>query len=176
MPAVDAGPTFPDQDWAMINSSSYPLSDPRARGFRPGRSAAMALGRFVVLAGVDALSVWVTPPSADPVGTGLTAFVITMSIAGTWALVDGWRRPLRTGAVAWLLTGLAFVVVNPLPYALVWPAAEGGWTGLHDYLGRITEGAGFMFALVVVPAVTGLALGHVIRRSRRAERLATAAD
>jgi hypothetical protein len=151
----------------ILTLPAPPLSNPRARGLHPARSALMALIRLAVLVGGDFLFTWMTPAEADPVGTGLTFFLITFSVAGAWALVDGWRRPLRTGAVAWLLTAALFAVVSPLADLLTASTPEGGWTGLPDYLALVSPGAGFVFGLVMLPATVGLGLGHLIRRSLR---------
>lgn len=151
----------------ILTRLALPLSDPHARGFHPGRSVLMALVRLAVLLGGDVLSAWATRAEADPVGAGLTFFLIIFTITGTWALRDGWRRPLRTGAIAWLLTGVLFVVVSPLSELLTASTAEGRWTGLADYHALVASGAGFMFVLVALPAAVGLGLGHLVRRSLR---------
>ncbi len=131
----------------------------------------MVLLRLPVLAGAGFLLSSLSPADADPLGTGLLAFFLTVLISGLWAALDGWRHPLRTAAAAWVLTAALFVVFQPLPNALAWPADEGGWTGLWNYLSSVGEGAGFVFALVAVPAAAGLALGHLIRRLTRPARL-----
>lgn len=142
---------------------AHPLSDPRTRGLHLGRSALMATVRGAALMGVSLLYGWTISSAADPVGAGLVGLALTVTLATAWSVVDGWRRPLRTGLAAWVLTAALLVVLGPLPDVLSYPADQGGWTGLPDYLAMTADGAGFMFALVALPALAGLGGGHLIR-------------
>lgn len=158
------GPAGTARVRAMTTTApARPLSDPHTRGLHLGRSAVMAVLRCAALMVVSLLYGWSISPSADPVGAGLVGFMLTVALATVWSVVDGWRRPLRTGVAAWVLTAALLVVLAPLPGILTYPADEGGWTSLADYLAMTADGAGFMFALVAVPALAGLGGGHLIR-------------
>lgn len=148
-------------------STPLPMSDPNVRGLRPGRSVLMGLLRLAVLIGTQTLYTYSLSGDEDPVGAGLTGMLLLVTLSGTWAIIDGRRRPLRTGVLAWLLASALAVLLGSLPATLSYPADEGGWTGLSDYLGTVADGAGFMFGLVAVPALGGLGLGHLIRVSLR---------
>lgn len=123
----------------------------------------MGLLRCVCLTGTTVLYGLTITGEDDPVGAGLGSFMLTVTVAGLWALVDGWRRSFRTGAIAWVLAAALLVLLGPLPWVLSYPPAEGGWTGVSDYLSMIGDGVVFMFALVAVPALAGLGLGRLIR-------------
>lgn len=127
----------------------------------------MGLPRFACLTGATILYGLTITGADDPLGAGLGQFLLIVTLAGLWGLFDGWRQPFGTGVIAWVLAAVLLVLLGPLPETLSRPADEGGWTGLSDYLSMITDGAGFMFALVAGPAFAGLGLGHLIRSSNR---------
>jgi hypothetical protein len=151
-----------------------PLSDPTTRGLHLPRALLMGLVRFAALTGATILYGLSITGGEDPVGAGLEGFMLTVALTGLWSLIDGWRRPLRTGAVAWALTSLLLVILGPLPEKLSYPASEGGWNGLGDYLAFVGDGFGVLLLLWAVPAAAGLVLGHLVRVAMRTTSPATA--
>jgi hypothetical protein len=140
---------------------------PDPHGLRLGQVLSMGVLRFAVLTAATSIaSALATQSGEDPVGAGLSEFLLTAAAAGLWSALDAWRRhPLTPLAIAWALASVLLVVLGPLPETLARPPAEGGWTGLGAYLAQVGDGAVFMFALTAVPAAAGLFIGHLIRRS-----------
>ncbi|GAA4379785.1 hypothetical protein [Nocardioides caricicola] len=120
------------------------------------RAAVGSLVRTVVLVAVVAIYVAVLneSDSTDPLSAGLLAFLILVSIAFVWALVDGVRRGLVAALVGWLLTSVLAGVAIPATLSVVNDAD----LGVSD--------AVFFAILLAVPAFGGLLIGGLVHRTR----------
>jgi hypothetical protein len=93
--------------------------------------------------------------AGDPnIGAGLLAFVLIVVVSGVWGFLDGRRLPLGRVVRIWAVAGAAVGLVQV--GLVAWN--DGDWDGsviAADLLVLFP----FMVALVIVPAVTGAAIG-----------------
>lgn len=120
------------------------------------RAAVGSLVRTVVLVAVVAIYVAVLneSDSTDPLSAGLLAFLILVSIAFVWALVDGVRRGLAAALVGWLLTSVLAGVAIPVTLSVV-----------NDADLAVADTVIFAI-LLAVPALGGLLIGGLVHRTR----------
>ena len=95
--------------------------------------------------------------STDALSAGLLAFLILITVAFVWALVDGVRRGLVPALVVWALTSAVAGLGIPVVIALK------NDTGIVEEFG---DGALFFGLLLFVPALVGLAIGGLVHRTR----------
>jgi membrane protease YdiL (CAAX protease family) len=96
--------------------------------------------------------------STDALGAGLMAFLVLVTVAFAWALIDGVRRGFVPALLAWILTSAAAGVGIPVVISL--GSSEGA--ALDD--------AVFFGLLLLVPAAVGLVIGGAVHGlSRRSE-------
>jgi hypothetical protein len=89
--------------------------------------------------------------STDALGAGLMAFLVLITVAFAWALVDGVRRGFVPSLLVWVLTSAIAGVGIPVVISL------GSSEGVD------LDGAVFFALLLLVPAVVGLAIGGAVR-------------
>ena len=125
----------------------------------PARLLLGALVRAAVL--VTVLAVYIVlldrSDSTDALSAGLLAFLILVTIAFGWALVDGVRRGVVPALVGWVLTSAVAGFGIPVVIAVK------NDTGIVEELG---DGALFFGLLLFVPAFVGLAIGGLVHRVR----------
>lgn len=92
--------------------------------------------------------------STDPLSAGLLAFLILVTIAFVWALVDGIRVGLVAALVRWLVASALAGVGIPAVLAI------------RDSVGFDLEDALFFGLLLFVPALVGLVIGAVVHQAR----------
>lgn len=103
--------------------------------------------------------------STDALSAGLLAFLILVTVAFAWALVDGVRRGAIPALVGWALTSTVAGLGIPVVIAL------NNDTGIVEELG---DGALFFGLLLFVPAFVGLVIGGVVHRVRDRDGVAAA--
>lgn len=103
--------------------------------------------------------------STDALSAGLLAFLILVSIAFVWALVDGVRRGFVSAIVGWLLTSVVACVGIPVVLAIA---------NDTDVATEIGDGAVFFAFLLFVPALAGLSIGGLVHRTRGPDEVAAA--
>lgn len=109
--------------------------------------------RTVALLAVIAVVVLVidNSDSTDALGAGLLAFLILVTVAFAWALVDGVRRGFAQSLLVWVLTSAIAGAGIPVVLSL----------GSSDSLGL--DDVVFFALLLFVPAAVGLVIGGVVR-------------
>ncbi|ABL82484.1 MULTISPECIES: hypothetical protein [unclassified Nocardioides] len=123
------------------------------------RVVVAVLLRSLVIVGVTAAYVAAVARSetTDALGAGLLAFLILVTIAFVWAVVDGIRRGLLEALLTWLLASVVAGVGIPVALAL---------TDDRDLAAEVGDGAVFFAVLLVVPALLGLSVGGLVHRLR----------
>ena len=103
--------------------------------------------------------------STDALSAGLLAFLILVTIALVWALVDGIRTGLVPALVGWALTSVVAGVGIPVVLAI---------NNDVDVAGEVADGALFFAILLFAPAFVGLAVGGIVHRVRDRDEVSTA--
>jgi hypothetical protein len=88
--------------------------------------------------------------STDALGAGLLAFLVLVTLAFAWALVDGVRRGFVPSLLVWVLTSAIAGVGIPAVISL----------GSSE--GVAFDDAVFFGLLLLVPAAVGLAIGGAV--------------
>lgn len=120
------------------------------------RSAALVVVIAVYVALLD------RSDSTDALSAGLLAFLILVTIALVWALVDGIRQGLVPALLGWALTSVVAGVGIPLVLAIE-----------NDNDFAVGDAVFFGF-LLFAPAFVGLAVGGIVRRIRGRDEVAAA--
>jgi hypothetical protein len=92
--------------------------------------------------------------STDALGAGLLAFLVLVTVAFAWALVDGVRHGFVASLFLWVLTSAIAGVGTPVVISL--GSSEG--VAIGD--------AVFFALLLLVPAAVGLVIGGAVRGLR----------
>ena len=100
--------------------------------------------------------------STDALGAGLLAFLVLVTVAFAWALVDGVRRGFVPSLLLWVLTSAIAGVGIPVVISL------------GDADGVSIDDAVFFALLLLVPAAIGLAIGGAVHGLRGAPDAPTA--
>lgn len=118
----------------------------------PIRLLAGVLIRTVALLAVVAVVVLAIDKSdsTDALGAGLLAFLVLVTVAFAWALVDGVRRGFVPALLLWVLTSAIAGIGIPVVISL--GSAEG--VAFDD--------AVFFALLLLVPAAVGLVIGGAV--------------
>ena len=109
------------------------------------RTAALLVVIAVVVLAID------SSDSTDALGAGLLAFLVLVTLAFVWALVDGVRRGFVPSLLLWVLTSAIAGVGIPVVISL------------GDADGVSIDGAVFFALLLLVPAAVGLVIGGAVR-------------
>ncbi|GAA4711405.1 hypothetical protein [Nocardioides conyzicola] len=94
--------------------------------------------------------------SDDALGAGLLAFLVLVTLAFAWALVDGVRRGFVPSLLVWVLTSAAAGVGIPLVLSL----GSDESVAVDDVV--------FFGLLLLVPAAVGFVIGGAVHGTRRA--------
>ena len=123
------------------------------------RVVVAVLLRSLVIVGVTAayVAAIARSESTDALGAGLLAFLILVTMAFVWAVVDGIRRGLLEALLTWLLASAVAGVGIPVALAL---------TDDRDLAAEVADGAVFFAVLLAVPALLGLSVGGLVHRLR----------
>ena len=122
----------------------------------PTRLLAGVLIRTVAVLAVIAVVVLAisSSDSTDALGAGLLAFLVLVTVAFAWALVDGVRRGFVPSLLLWVLTSAVAGVGIPVVISL----------GSSE--GVAYDDAVFFALLLLVPAAVGLAIGGAVHGVR----------
>jgi hypothetical protein len=112
------------------------------------RTAALLVVIAVVVLAID------SSDSTDALGAGLLAFLVLVTLAFVWALVDGVRRGFVPSLLVWVLTSAIAGVGIPVVISL------------GDADGVSVDDAVFFALLLLVPAAVGLAIGGAMHGLR----------
>ena len=118
-------------------------------------AAVLRAAAFLLVTGA-AIFVVGRSDSDDALGAGLMVFLVLVTIAFAWALVDGIRLGVVTPLVTWVLVGVLAGIGIPALFALV---GDGG-----SVTDEIADSAVFFGFLVFVPAAAGCCLGGLVHR------------
>jgi len=118
-------------------------------------AAVLRAAAFLLVTGA-AIFVVGRSDSDDALGAGLMVFLVLVTIAFAWALVDGIRLGVVTPLVTWVLVGVLAGIGIPALFALV---GDGG-----SVTDEIADSAVFFGFLVFVPAAAGCCLGALVHR------------
>ncbi len=99
--------------------------------------------------------------STDALGAGLLAFLVLVTVALAWALVDGVRRGFVPALLLWVLTSAIAGVGIPVVISL----------GSSE--GVAFDDAVFFALLLLVPAAVGLAIGGALHGLRATSDVST---
>jgi hypothetical protein len=120
------------------------------------RTAAFLVVIAVVVLAID------RSDSTDALGAGLMAFLVLVTVAFVWALVDGVRRGFVPSLLLWVLTSAIAGVGIPVVISL------------GDADGVNVDDAVFFALLLLAPAAVGLVIGGAMRGLRGAPDAPTA--
>lgn len=112
------------------------------------RAVALIVVIAVVVLAID------NSDSTDALGAGLMAFLVLVTVAFVWALVDGVRRGFVPSLLAWVLTSAIAGIGIPVVISL------------GDADGVSIDDAVFFALLLLVPAAIGLAIGGAMHGLR----------
>ena len=112
------------------------------------RTAALLVVIAVVVLAID------SSDSTDALGAGLLAFLVLVTLAFVWALVDGVRRGFVPSLLLWVLTSAIAGVGIPVVISL------------GDADGVNANDAAFFALLLLVPAAVGIVIGGAIHGAR----------
>ena len=108
---------------------------------------------FLVVIGVVVLAIDQSD-SDDALGAGLLAFLVLVTVAFAWALVDGVRRGFVASLLVWVLTSAVAGIGIPVVISL----------GSSE--GVAYDDAVFFGLLLLVPAAVGLVIGGAVHGTR----------
>lgn len=144
----------------MLSTSRHPL-----------RGALVRIAvRTVVLVGIDvaALGLSSLSTSNDPnIGLGLIIFALIAVVSGAGGILDGRRYSFVAAAWPWLpiaaLASFSMILATSFGEGITFgEKLSSAFTSLPLYYELLP----FLFCLVILPAIAGVALGSIFRASR----------
>lgn len=123
----------------------------------PARALVAVLIRSAVFLGVICVVVVVLDhsDSSDPLGAGLLAFFVLVTVAFAWGLTDGILRGFLRPLAVWVLTSVVAGIGIPVLLAI---------RESDDVVDQLRDGALFFALLLLVPAVIGVGIGSIFHR------------